>query len=104
VPPASPPQQAEDQTESLVTSQMVEKYVLKDADVKGLLAEIDRANQYMAKLRIVADKPEAMPEFQDYVAIVKELNHKLDERKNELRPLIKKRLVEVYSEINRKRS
>ncbi|CAN5320308.1 hypothetical protein BH10PLA2_BH10PLA2_02870 [soil metagenome] len=97
VPASTPPQPTDDPTQRMVTDKLVENFVLKDANVKGYLNEIDRADQYLAKLRIIADKPEALPEFQEYVAIVKELNQKLAKRKNELRPLIQKRLEEVLS-------
>jgi capsular exopolysaccharide synthesis family protein len=79
----------------VVTDQLVEDYVLKDAEIKGYLNEIDRANQYMAKLRIIAAAPETLPEYQEYVAIVNELNQKMIRRKAELRPVMRKRLDDI---------
>jgi polysaccharide biosynthesis transport protein len=79
----------------VVTDQLVDDYVLRDAEIKGYLNEIDRANQYMAKLRIIAAVPESLPEYQEYVSIVNELNLKLLHRKAELRPLIRKKLDDI---------
>ncbi len=79
----------------VVTDQLVEDYVLKDAEIKGILNEIDRANQIMAKLRIMATDPNSLPEYQEYIGVKQELNQKLLNRKNELRPQIRKRLDDI---------
>ena len=79
----------------VVTDQLVEDYVLKDAEIKGILNEIDRANQIMAKLRIMATAPDTLPEYQEYIGVKQELNQKLLNRKNELRPQIRKRLEDI---------
>lgn len=79
----------------VVTDQMVEDYVLKDAEIKGFLNEISRANEYMAKLRIIAAAPETLPEYQEYVSIVNELKQKIINRRATITPTIRKRLMDI---------
>ena len=79
----------------VITSYKIEEYVGKDAEVRGFQNEIGRAKEYMAKLRVIASKPEDLPEYKEYVAIVKELETKIENRKEEIRPKIQKRLEQV---------
>ena len=79
----------------VVTDQLVEDYTLKDATIRSYLAEIGRANEYMAKLRIIAAAPETLPEYQEDQAIVAELNQKIARRKAEIRPEIRKKLNDI---------
>ncbi|HEV8058325.1 MAG TPA: polysaccharide biosynthesis tyrosine autokinase [Gemmataceae bacterium] len=79
----------------VVTNQMVEDFVLKEAEIRGFLNEIDRADKLMAQLRIIAAAPESLPEYQEYIAIKNELNQKIDRKKAELRPVVRARLEKI---------
>jgi polysaccharide biosynthesis transport protein len=79
----------------IVTNQLVEDYVLKDASIRSFLQEIERANKYIEQLRIVAAAPESLPEYQVYLSIINELNQKIDRRKIEIRPEIRVKLEKI---------
>jgi thiol-disulfide isomerase/thioredoxin len=82
---------------SKVSDQMVEEEVAKDGEIKGFLTEIERANAYLAKLRKIAVAPDKLPENEETKTIVKGLKEKIERRKEELRPQIRKRLEVVSS-------
>jgi succinoglycan biosynthesis transport protein ExoP len=79
----------------IVTDQLVDDYIRKDAEIRGFVNEIGRANEYMAKLRIIAAAPESLPEYQEYQAIIVELNQKIARRTAEIKPTIRKRLADI---------
>jgi polysaccharide biosynthesis transport protein len=79
----------------VVTDQLVEDYVKKDAEIRFFLVEQGRTREYMAKLRIIATNPESLPEYQEYQTILDELNRKIAQRTAEIRPTIRKRLNDI---------
>lgn len=79
----------------VVTDQLIEDYVLKDADIRLMLNEIGRADEYMAKLRVIAAAPETLPEYQEYISIKNELNQKIARRRAVVTPTIRKRLTDI---------
>jgi len=76
----------------IVTDQMVENIVLKDAEIRTKLFELGRADEYMAKLRLISPMPESLPEYDEYVQIKRTYMQQIEERKKLLRPQIRKRL------------
>ncbi len=79
----------------VVTPKLVEDYVLKDAEIRGYLNEVDRAQKLMAQLRVIVEKPEKQPEYKEYEARINELNQKIEGKKKELRPVIKAKLEKI---------
>ena len=79
----------------VVTDQLVEDYVKKDAEIRFFIVEQGRTREYMAKLRIIATNPESLPEYQEYQTILDELNKKIAQRTAEIRPTIRKRLNDI---------
>ena len=79
----------------VVTDQLIEDYVRKDADIRFFIVEQGRTREYMAKLRIIATNPESLPEYQEYQTILDELNKKIAQRTAEIRPTIRKRLNDI---------
>ena len=79
----------------VVTSQMVEDYVGKDAEVKGFQNELNRAKEQLAKFNAAELPSKDVPEFSVYLAKVTELQARIESRKEEIRPEIQKRLEQV---------
>ncbi len=65
-----------------------------DAQLKPHFQELARATKYMALLRIIAADPNSLPEMKEYVAIRDNLLKKIEARKEEVIPAIRKKLLE----------
>lgn len=78
-----------------VTPQLIEDYLLKDAQIRSWMNEIGRVDEYIAKLRLIASNVESLPEYEEFQRIKTEYQKRIKDRSEELRPTIKKKLAEA---------
>ena len=100
-PPTSPPdskQKAKPTPSALkVADELVEQYLLKDAEIKGLLSTIAGVKERLAKLRSIAAAPDTLPENKETAAQIEKLEQQIEQRKVQLRPAIRQRLESIAS-------
>ena len=94
-PPASKPPTKSTSSPFKITDELIEDYVIKDGEIRGLLSTISGVKERLTKLRAIAAAPDALPENKETAAAVKKLEQQIEQRKVQLRPVIRQKLEAI---------